>query len=52
VWSRTRLDGAFAVGNTFVLKPKGGPRVNIVAEGVDRGMAAQTEKLLENAANG
>jgi hypothetical protein len=24
-----RLDGAFAVGNTFVLKPKGGPKVNI-----------------------
>ena len=24
-----RLDGAFAVGNTFVLKPKGGPTVNI-----------------------
>jgi len=23
------LDGAFAVGNTFVLKPKGGPTVNI-----------------------
>ena len=24
-----RLDGAFAVGSTFVLKPKGGPKVNI-----------------------
>jgi hypothetical protein len=101
-----RLDGAFAVGNTFVLKPKGGPRVNIeiivadpscrftdltrfpgarmygnheflvrgdeleirttmsiegplaflwrkiVAEGVAKGMAVQTERLLEKAANG
>jgi hypothetical protein len=26
---RARLDGAFAVGNTFSLKPKGGPQVNI-----------------------
>jgi hypothetical protein len=24
-----RLDGTFAVGNTFALKPKGGPRVRI-----------------------
>jgi polyketide cyclase/dehydrase/lipid transport protein len=101
-----RLDGAFAAGNTFVLKPKGGPKVNIeiitaepgsrftdltrfpgarmygnhefvvrgdeleirttmsiegplawlwrkiVAEGVAKGMAAQTEKLVEQAANG
>jgi polyketide cyclase/dehydrase/lipid transport protein len=101
-----RLDRAFAAGNTFVLKPKGGPKVNIeiitaepgsrftdltrfpgarmygnhefivrgdeleirttmsidgplawlwrkiVAEGVAKGMAAQTERLVEKAANG
>jgi hypothetical protein len=101
-----RLDGAFAAGHTFVLKPKGGPKVNIeiitaepgsrftdltrfpgarmygnhefivrgdeleirttmsidgplawlwrkiVAEGVAKGMAAQTERLVEKAANG
>jgi hypothetical protein len=26
---QARLDGAFAVGNTFMLKPKGGPTVKI-----------------------
>ncbi len=26
---RAHIDGAFAVGNTFMLKPKGGPKVNI-----------------------
>jgi hypothetical protein len=103
---RASLDGAFAVGNTFMLKPRGGPKVNIeiiaaepsrrftdltrfpgarmygnhefvvrgdemdirttlsiegplafvwrkiVAEGVAKGMASQTEKLIEKATSG
>ena len=43
IWQKdleyAKLDGEFKVGNTFVLKPKGGPRINIKLIQVEPGKA-------------